>query len=416
MSIAFKFLLFFSLLVTLNNAEEKFITSNFPLAQISLSTGYCKTITEDKQFCKRKALNYIDFKDSNLPTEFRGIQTYIAPILQKYTNNHVKASTLRDIKEFGDEISGEWYNEATINLFSTTPNTYTLANNYNGYTGGAHGYHGISYHNIDKRTQESIKLSTLFLPDANQTFHIRAAQYYKEEQGLKPNQSLVDDGWFENKFVLAENFALTPRGIYFYYNSYEIKSYADGPTKFMLPYSAIRDIIDPKGALAFVLTQRYTPLHTVYQSEEMQLTLDAQRHRDYTITVTATLKSLTYAKQGWLSVSLPQVNSKDIILSTDYKGFKQLISYDNHNKIYNTTLKKARYAKYLLIEADKKDISYDTSHTMQFKLKVPKELKNLIIDIRATLKQKNKMYTLPDAYEGIKGQQGYKNYRVILDL
>jgi hypothetical protein len=64
---------------------------------------------------------------------------------------------------------------------------------------------------------------------------------------------LTEDEWFEERFILPENFAFTSRGILFLYNQYEIKPYSSGLSTFLLPYEALRGIIDPAGPLAFVL-------------------------------------------------------------------------------------------------------------------------------------------------------------------
>ena len=413
----FKYLLLLSLLINFTNAQERFVDEDaFHLAHNTLSEKYCKAFKAEKRFCKAKKLTYIDANVTDLPAFLKGLGAYITPILKEYKENDLKNDVLSTIKEFNGDVTGEWYDETAIALFSKTPSTYTLSNTSNGYSGGAHGYYRITFGNYDIQTQKKLTLEALFIADSNKTLHTIALNYYRQTRGLKPTESLVDDGWFENRFMLAENFAITPRGIYFLYNQYEIKSYADGLTEFLLPYSALHNIINPRGVLAFALQQPKHQLHADFDSEQIKLSIDAKKNNDATVTVTARMTSREYAKQGWLSVSLPQISSKKGLLSTGYTHFDHVTPYDSHNRIYNGTLKKTIPAKYLLIKADKRNMGYGKTYTMTFKIKIPKKLKTLIIDIRGTLKTERMTYVLPDEYEGVEGQQGYTNYRVFLGL
>ena len=78
-------------------------------------------------------------------------------------------------------------------------------------------------------------------PNLNQV----AEKRFREIKQLEPNQSLADAGfWFdEDKFTLNDNFAICCDGLIFYFNNYEITSYAAGPTKLVIPYEDIKDLI-----------------------------------------------------------------------------------------------------------------------------------------------------------------------------
>lgn len=396
-------------------AEEIFTDQNsYRLAHRTLSEKYCKHTSKNHTFCESRELGYLDYDDPDLPEFLQGSKAHIAPVVEAYRRDDMKHAVLSDLKDLGEDISGEWYNNSTIDLFSKTDSTYTLSTISSGYSGGAHGYYAVHFDNYRMASQKVLTLDELFVQDYNRTLTDIAQKHYRRTRGLKPGQPLTEDGWFENKFVLAENFALTPGGIYFYYNSYEIKSYADGHTTFLLPYYKLRPIIDPKGPLAFTLQQAHT-LHADFQNTHMKITLDAERQADR-ITVTATMTSTDAAKQGWLSVSLPQVRSKNILIGTWKNTFDHLIPYDGHNRIYNASSRKTMKATYLLVEADQKQWGYDETHSMKFTLHLPKGLKELVLDVRGTLKS-DKTYTLPDAYDqSITGQQGYRNYRIFLGL
>ncbi len=407
-----------SLLLLLQSsfAREIFIDrSANGLAYLTLSEQYCKTNGSDKTLCQEKKLRYIDPDDSDLPSFMKDLSAYIKPQLQHYRAEKLKEDVLSLVKDFKGDIQGEWYNHTEIDLFSKTPATYTLSVTSSSYTGGAHGAYGIAYENFDIKSQKKIGLEQLFLPHTEEKLLKIAEQHYRHASALKPYETLADDGWFENSFKLADQFALTSRGLNFLYNQYEIKSYADGITTFLLPYYKIRELIDPKGPLAFALSQP-KETHATFDNEHMTIRLQAQKNQDGTVSVTASMTAKTSALHGWLSISLPQIHSKKVLTQTYRNRFDRLISYGLHNKIYDAKLHKSKQADYLLIEADKKPWQYSKTYTTRFRFIPHRHLKELIIDLRGMLKTQNGTYALPDEYEGIYGQQHFKNYRVFLEL
>lgn len=416
MHLIIKILLLISL-YTISNATEIFVNKEgMKLAHINLSEKYCKSTKNERKLCKTKKLSYIDYADPDLPTFLRNIQQHITPILKAYLGEDLKNSTLADVKDFGADINGDWYNETDINLFSKTPTTYTLSKTSSGYSGGAHGYHAVGFTNYDIKTQKKLTLDDLFLADYNQTLHTIALSHYRLSQGLKPNQTLIDDGWFDNKFMLAKSVAITSRGLYFLYNSYEIKPYAAGFTEFMLPYSKLKAIINPKGALAFALNKTHT-FHASFSSEnQVSTTIDTQINTDKTITITAKMTNLSYLNKGWLSLSFPQLESKHQVVHIQNIDFKQANTYPKGSKIYHNKRNKAVRSSYVLVEGEDNNWKYKDTHTIAITITPPTHSKELILDIRSALKSQNKSIVLPSEYDGVEGQQGYTNYRVFIGL
>jgi len=416
MHLIIKILLLISLYAN-SYATEIFIDKKgMNLAHINLSEKYCKSTKNERQLCKSKKLTYLDYADADLPSFLRDIQQHITATIKTYKGENLKKSTLADVKDFGADINGDWYNETDIDLFSKTPTTYTLSDTSSGYTGGAHGYHAVGFTNYDIQTQNKLTLDDLFISDYNQTLHTVALSHYRLSQGLKSNQSLIDDGWFENSFRLAENFAITSRGLYFFYNSYEIKSYAAGFTKFMLPYSKLNTIIDPKGALSFVLNKTHTVHASFSVEDKISISIDTQINTDDTITITAQMTNLSYLNKGWLSLSFPQLENNHQIVHLQNLGFKQAKSYPKGSKIYHNKRKKAVRSSYILIEGDDNNWKYNDTHTIAVTITPPTSSKELIVDIRSALKSENNSLYLPSEYDGLEGQQGYTNYRVFIGL
>ncbi len=404
-------------LLTIANAQEVFVEKeSYNLSYIKLNESYCKYVEAEKKLCNEKEISYIDYSDPDIPVFLSNLETHLKQTLKVYHEDNLKKSTLSSLKESAGDISGEWYNKSIIDLFSKTPLTYTLSNTVTGYTGGAHGHYGLDFTNYSLKTHKTIALDELFIADSNQTLHNIALSHYKDIFGIKKNQTLQDDGWFNNEFILAENFALTPQGIYFLYNQYEIKAYSYGLTEFMLPYSKLYSIIDPNGILGFTLKQKKTFHNSFYDEEAMFISIDSKRNTDNTITITAKMKNLSFLNKGWFSLSFPQLNSKKQVVKMKKDGFAQLKAYPKGSKIYHNLHKKAIRSSYLLIEAQDTNWNTDNTHTITTTIKPPSNIKELIINIRGTLKSKSKSILVPSEYDGLKGQQGYGNYRVFIGL
>jgi hypothetical protein len=127
---------------------------------------------------------------------------------------------------------------------------------YNGYqfVGGAHGATFIKYLNWDVSARKKILLKDLINPGSEAELNKTAEAIFRKQENLTPTASLKNDYFFEGgKFSLNQNFLITPLGLKFLYNQYEIKPYAAGQTVLDIPYSQIKNLLQPGTVVA-----RYT--------------------------------------------------------------------------------------------------------------------------------------------------------------
>jgi len=133
----------------------------------------------------------------------------------------------------------------SIGIFSFTKSEYT-------YLGGAHPNSATTFSNYNTVTNKKILLSDLFVKDYETELNKEGERVFRALKSLSPNENLTEAGfWFENdKFKVNDNFLIKKEGIEFYYNPYEIAPYALGPTKLLIPYNKIKNIIKKDGPLA----------------------------------------------------------------------------------------------------------------------------------------------------------------------
>jgi len=109
------------------------------------------------------------------------------------------------------------------------------------FTGGVHPLTTISFLNLDLKDTNRLTLDDLFREGYEVELNKIGEQYFRRLVDIDDTTPLHDLGFMfpEDKFSTNENFALTESGLQFYYNSYEIASYASGPTTLLIPYEEL---------------------------------------------------------------------------------------------------------------------------------------------------------------------------------
>ena len=147
-------------------------------------------------------------------------------------------------KDFPDYSTG-WFLERSVEVIHNTPQVLSLASTEISFTGGAHTNSFVTYTSFDMVTGRRVALGDILIDGYEQKLNQVAEMRFREIRQLEPDQNLGDAGfWFENnKFSLNDNFAICCEGLVFYFSNYEITSYADGPTRLVVPYEDLEPLI-----------------------------------------------------------------------------------------------------------------------------------------------------------------------------
>lgn len=119
------------------------------------------------------------------------------------------------------------------------------------FSGGAHGMDFTDFINWDTQSHKNLTLSDVlvdnYLPRLNQI----AEKIFRQQEKLSDTASLARDYFFKDaRFSVNNNFLITPVGIRFLYNVYEIKPYAAGQTDLLVPYTQIKKLLKPNTVIA----------------------------------------------------------------------------------------------------------------------------------------------------------------------
>lgn len=147
-----------------------------------------------------------------------------------------------------ENINSTWFRVVNNKVLLNTTRFISLQLQNEEYTGGAHGQHYTLFKNIDILNDDFILLEDIVQEGKLSQLTTIAEQYFRKQEQLKPSESLTKDFFFEDGiFTLNDNFGITKNHLVFYYNEYEIRPYAEGPTRLEIPYSALNDILNIRG-------------------------------------------------------------------------------------------------------------------------------------------------------------------------
>lgn len=111
--------------------------------------------------------------------------------------------------------------------------------------GGAHGSNHTDFINWNTRSNKVITLDAIFIGGYKDQLTEVAEKTFRSEEKLGDTASLKNYFFKGGKFALNNNFLITPVGVRFLYNEYEIKPYADGQTELLIPYAQIKSLLRP---------------------------------------------------------------------------------------------------------------------------------------------------------------------------
>ncbi len=126
---------------------------------------------------------------------------------------------------------------------------FTMTTNFYIFTGGAHGYAGTQFLNVDSQTEQPLALSQII--NNMDDFKAFAEAQFRQAFDISSDASINSTGfWFEDDtFSLPEAYGFTKDGFELIYNTYEISSYADGPQQLIIALEDMKPWLNSQIAL-----------------------------------------------------------------------------------------------------------------------------------------------------------------------
>ncbi|MGF1557360.1 DUF3298 and DUF4163 domain-containing protein [Paucihalobacter sp.] len=133
------------------------------------------------------------------------------------------------------ESAAAWEASIEGEVLYTSPLITTISISSYLYTGGAHGNDYIKLFNFNNANGELLTPEEVL--NINSDF-MKLAQSYFESEVMKKDEN-IKDYFFGENFKLPENMGLNERGMIMLYNKYEVASYAQGYTEFLIPFKEL---------------------------------------------------------------------------------------------------------------------------------------------------------------------------------
>jgi hypothetical protein len=121
------------------------------------------------------------------------------------------------------------------------------------YHGAAHPNSYSEVLNFDLKNGKALKLSDLFKPGAKylQTISVYCVKDLKKQSTAKGAEGMLDDSSIESGAApTAKNYqswSITKKGLGINFDSYQVGPYAAGPQFVLVPYAAIKELINTDG-------------------------------------------------------------------------------------------------------------------------------------------------------------------------
>ncbi len=195
-------------------------------------------------------LSPVDFPDTEIQDslnmlindEFFG--NYYPDLIPDSLLKRKEAEYFRHYTDANSELyeGGQSFNWEKIKMMNVVFNQdYVCTIEFNDYafTGGAHGLSVKKYMVVDMINGESVILEELFASDVHDLLVKLINDKIYELYNIPAAQKLTEAGFFYETIEPTSNFYLTKDGIGFYYNNYEIASYATGHTNIFITFDEI---------------------------------------------------------------------------------------------------------------------------------------------------------------------------------
>jgi hypothetical protein len=140
-----------------------------------------------------------------------------------------------------------WYYTEDFQIPLVNPALIVLRRTIEFYTGGAHGMNTCRWYVIDRVRTERLRLDSLFKAESRMGLERALAAALRVKAGIGTEEKLTGAGYFEDSPGIPDNFFLSPQGVGFHWDPYEIAPYSFGPIEVVLPYGEIRPFLNPRG-------------------------------------------------------------------------------------------------------------------------------------------------------------------------
>ncbi|MBC2843673.1 DUF3298 and DUF4163 domain-containing protein [Winogradskyella flava] len=156
-------------------------------------------------------------------------KTSLESILKDFNMEYLKFKN-----DFPDASEPKWELHIETEKTYQSEDVITIAISTYEYKGGAHGNDKIKFLNLNTKTGEILNQNAIIENLAD--FKTLAKTHFIKSIDKENDQIKMEDFFFGKPFQLPENIGFTDDGLVLLYNVYEVASYDQGYTEFVIPF------------------------------------------------------------------------------------------------------------------------------------------------------------------------------------
>ena len=231
--------LLLSLILLLSSCNSEFKPAIFETTEIKSSYEAEVLATYDRAKDNNELSKTINFKieEAIISTlSDASKKTNLESILKDFNNEYLEFK-----KEFPDASEPVWELHIETEKIYQSEDIITLAISTYEFKGGAHGNDKIKFLNLNAKTGEILNQADII--NNIERFKTLAETHFTTSLELDTDTVKMEDYFFGKPFQLPENMGFSEDGLIFLYNVYEVASYNQGYTEFVIPFEDIQSFL-----------------------------------------------------------------------------------------------------------------------------------------------------------------------------
>lgn len=151
---------------------------------------------------------------------------------------------VKDFEAFLKEMPGYdlgWYFRGTVKVLISSDTLISLQVDTESFTGGVHPTYTTNFVNVEPKTGTAFLIDAMLRPGYQEELNRLGEEDLRNQLELGEGDSLALPELIDGKFTLNDNYGFRKEGIVFYFNDYEVGSFAEGPIEILIPYETLQD-------------------------------------------------------------------------------------------------------------------------------------------------------------------------------
>ena len=235
--------------ITLEESQHLFDDASKPEAKMKINFSFIKESSDEKmKDSVNHMLQKLVFGEKHATQDPQQAVRLFADNYFSTYHKDLEPMYREENTEMGEAPNEVWYSyeyetETKVEYYNKHLLTYRFY--MEEFTGGAHPVYFTYFQNIDLRTLKQIELNDLLIGEYDDELTEMLIAQLMEDVGASTKEELEEYGYGTTADIIqTENFKLTPGGISFLYNIYEIAPYVIGPVEIDLSFKQLDPILN----------------------------------------------------------------------------------------------------------------------------------------------------------------------------